>query len=200
MAGGYSAASFLGTLLATLIGVVIGFRLDRYAESRNQRNTTVQHLRAIKSELEDNRNILSNNYEIIDYLQEEGNSGTHYALTICSMTAWESAQNGEIVEHVDEDLYSDIQELYSDYTAINESIKRLRTELLHPDLLDSGEKSDIFPDTWTVEVARWDSERERVETTGLGDLIKSKSNRAKISTDGLIEKIDEEIQRIQSRI
>jgi len=202
MSGGFSIFSFLGTLFATLIGVFIGFRLDRFSESRSSKNTTIQHLETIDEELEQNKEILSQNWNIINYLQHEGNDGEHYALSICSTSAWEAAQDDNIIEHIDPELYREIQSLYSSYENLNELVKRLRTEVLHPDVVGDKEtgEPDIFPETWTIEVARWNSELEEVELTGLGDLIKDTSNGLKVETQGLQSQVDREKEKLSESL
>lgn len=191
-----SIAGFISTLLATLIGVGLGFRLDKVLENRARKKTVQQHLEAVVEELESNKNIIKQNRNVIKHLQDEGNNATHYALRKFSSNAWEAALDNQFIEHLDDDdLYQNLQSLYANIDSTNELIKRLRTESLHPRM---GETENEYLDTevWTVNVAYWDRSREEVEETGLADLIKSESDNLNIEIDGVKTELEDIITRL----
>ena len=189
--------SILPTFFATLSGVIIAFRLDRYAERKRARETTLEQLKTIKSELDENSDTLESNYRVINQLQEEGNSASHYALALCSTSAWEASLDKSVIEHIDPTLYRELQQVYSKTEAVNELVRRLRTESLHPQL---GEDEDILESgIWTISVSYWNANRERVEDIGLGDLIKNRSNETKVKLEGVEQRIDEEVNELENK-
>lgn len=57
-------------MLATLAGVGIAFKLDRSVEQKRKQSRVIQHLKAVKGELDQNRSIAVNTLSLISKLQE----------------------------------------------------------------------------------------------------------------------------------
>lgn len=186
---------FILTLTATLIGVLIAFKLDRKAEQQTRKETIIQHLRAIQRELNSNSNAIENNFQVINYLQGNGNDASHYALEPFSTSAWEAAVEDQLVEHIDNETYSDLQDLYTQLENVNELVRRLRTESLHPEM--NQDSDTVWEDTWTISIAYWDETEEGIRETGLGDLIKNRSNQVNIKIDSVTTEIEGVIDSLE---
>lgn len=186
-----TAVGFVSTLVATLIGVYIGFRKDRKAAAKNSRKTAVSHLKSIKTELDSNSEILGQNYRLLREMQGGSLDVDHYSVSLLSTNAWESAQNGDVIEYLDSKSYTEIQSLYTQIDNLNEQIRRLRTELLHSTVGETDEIGPIELDEWTIEVAVW--EDGEISQTGLGDLIKNKSNQINGSIPAIKSSIQQNI-------
>lgn len=188
---------FFSTLTATLIGVLIAFRLDQIAKNRNREKTIIQHIHAIERELENNREVIEHNFKVIDHLQQKENDSSHYTLEPFSTTAWNAALQDRLVENLNEESYQNLQEVYTQINNVNELIKRLRTESLHPDLKEANEENDasIFADKWTITVTYWDKSENEVRETGLGDLIKNRSNEINMEIRSIERELKSEIEK-----
>lgn len=196
---------FVLTLFATLAGVVIAFQLERRAESNSRKETVTQHLEAVKRELNRNSEVIWQNHRVIGYLQKTDSDALHYSLEPLSHSAWDAAVQDQIIDSIEGSLYQDLQKLYSRTENVNELIKRLRTESLHPELNGSGNDSsggnssssvDIWDDAWTMSMVHWDKSEDEVRENGLGDLIKNRSNEVNIQIDGVSDKIQSEKERL----
>jgi len=181
---------------ATLIGVLIAFKLDRRAQRESRRGTVKLHLEAISNELDANKETIDRNFQVVNFLQGEGNGADHYTLEPYSAGAWEAAVSDQLIEHIDGELYNDLQELYREIGNVNELIKRLRTESIHPEV-DDDETDTAYGMDWTITVAYWHSSHEEVRKTGLGDLIKNRSNRVNILIDGVENDLDDAIEEME---
>lgn len=191
---------FLSTLLATLIGVVIAFWNDRKIEQANQYKQAIQHLRSIKEELKRNRGTTNHTIDVVTMLQDEhGGESSHYAVDLLSTEAWSAALNDGIIKSINNDLYRELNEIYYRTNAINELIRRLRTESLHP-TLGEHEDTGIFDwEVWTITVTYWDEEEEAVKEAELATILKNKSNSLGIRIDGVSRSIDEAINELEDK-
>lgn len=196
--GSASAFGFMSTAAATLIGVFIAFLLESRRQTSNRRETSVQHLKSIKRELKNNSKIAEGNYKVITELQRNGNDASHYVLDVCSTSEWEAALSANLIEFVDSSLYEDLQSAYSDIQSLNEMVARLRTEPLHPEVSEDRTNKLLEFDTWTLSVLYWDASQDEVMQSGLGDIIKRRSNETRVKINGIIEDIEDEIESIES--
>lgn len=190
-------AGSLGTLLATLIGVYTAFNLDRRARRRNKQRRVYEHLRSIRYELEMNQSNADKVDQIIRHLQQSDTEAAHYTLDIYSTDAWGAALDEQIIDNVDEGLYEDLQSVYTEIKRLNELIKRLRTEWLHPEIGETRGSGGYEYQVWTTSLVEWDEDKERAELTSLGPLIKDRSRSINRSINQLSEELEEEIDRLQ---
>jgi len=187
---------FFSTLIATLIGVRRGFKNDRKLNRINSRNATIQNLRAINSELDRNKELASRNYDVIDDIQSRDSTEVdHYTLEVFSRSAWNTASSRDLSEDLSEDIYVDLQETYSKIQSINEQIGRLRTEILHPDVGKEEDMGPISIPNWSLTVAYWSDDEDKVQDGEFGSVIKNRCNSLKIKISGL--NIEKEIERLE---
>lgn len=189
-------AGFISTLIATLIGVRRGFTKDRKLSRIRSRETTIQNLRAIQSELERNKEISENNFSVISEMQErETIDSDHYVLQIYSKSGWESATGSQLSENLSQEFYFELQETYSRIESINEQIQRLRTEILYPDIGEEEEFGPVTIPNWSLEVTYWSEDDNEVKIDELGSVIKSRSDSLKVKITGI--DFEEEITRLE---
>lgn len=184
------------TLAGSLIGVFVGFRLDRRAEQRREREAVLEYLKSIREELKNNKQVVTGNYRVIADIQGSDSTSDHYALSLCSSSAWNAAVGNQIVEEIDGDLYADLQQLYSKSQSMNEQIKRLRTEPLY-DEIESEEEDEFGVKIWTIPVRYWDDTHDSVESAGLGDLIQKHCNDVKMDIEEVETSIESEIEDLR---
>jgi len=185
------------TSAGSLVGVLAGFALDRKVEEKKRRQALAEQLRGIQEELDSNKTVVNGNYRVIADLQSGGGKTDHYALSLCSSSAWEASVGDQIVEEIDSSVYSDLQRIYSQCESLNEQIRRLRTEQLHPQIKE--EEVDAFGvEIWTISVRYWEESTGSVQTTGLGDMIQEKCNDIRMDIDEIESKIEKELDDCQS--
>lgn len=200
MSGFDFLSGFLATLLATLIGVAVAFWNDRKIDQVNQYQRTKQHLRSIEEELTRNRKTIDHIIDVVAKLQdEEGGESSHYAVDILSTEAWRAAIDDGIIESLDGELYRDLNEIYYRTKAVNELIRRLRTESLHPSLGEKEDEGLLDWEVWTITVTYWDEEKEDVKEAELATVLKNKSNRLGIRIDGVIDSIDDQVGVLEKK-
>lgn len=188
----------VATLIATLIGVRRGFQKDRKAEQQRRVRTTIQHLKAIDKELTLNSGVASGNHQLINSLLDGDNEHIdHYSIDIYSTDAWDAAVNDKMIEHISEDIYSDIQEIYSITKRTNELIMRVQTEPLHPQVGEKQEWGEIEFKKWSISVNYWDEESETIKQAELGELIKRRSNRINIGIQAVNQSLEDEIRDLE---
>lgn len=190
-------AGSIGTLVATLIGVYIAFKLDRRAGRRNKRRRVHEHLRSIKYELEMNQANADKVDQIIRHLQQTDTEAAHYILDIYSTDAWDSALDEQIIDNVDEGLYEDLQRTYTEIKRLNELIKRLRTEWLHPEIGDTRGSGGYEYRVWTTSLVTWDENHDKADLTSLGPLIQDRSRSVDQSIHQLSDLLEEEIDQLK---
>ncbi|WP_178915173.1 hypothetical protein [Natronomonas gomsonensis] len=192
---------FLATLIATLIGVERGFKKDRQAERDRARKTTLQHLNAIENELELNHSNAGGNYELIDELQQKTDiDSDHYSLEPYSTDAWDAAVSDQVIENISSETYTHLQETYSLIKSTNEQIRRLRTESLHENIGNTIDYGATEMPVWTMEVSYWNRQSSEVDTKGLGELIRDRSNRIRVKASGDLENIEQETENLRERL
>ncbi|MFD1641801.1 hypothetical protein [Halohasta litorea] len=195
-----TAVSFISTLFATLIGVYIAFGLDRRAKKEDGTKTNLNSLLALRNELELNQDIAIGNYKT---LSEQGDSDVdvdHYSVDLYTVDSWNAAVQSNVLSKIDPDLHKSIHRHYSQIMSTNEQIRRLRMEPLHQRLEEDSDDGPIALDVWTIRVSYWDEQEERVMECGLGDLIRNRSNRIKIKSTSLEDRLDDEIDELESSI
>lgn len=191
---------FISTLLATLTGVIVGFWNDRKIEQIRQYDRTIQHLQAIEKELTRNRETINHTIDVISRLQDnEGGETSHYAVDLLSTDAWGAALNEGIIDSLDMKLYKNLNEVYYRAGAINELIKRLRTESIHPLLGEVQEEGIFETEVWTITVTYWDEDEGRIKEAELATVLKEKENSLGIRIDGVTEDIKESISDLERK-
>lgn len=191
---------FLSTLFATLIGVAVAFWNDRKIEQRNQYNRTIQHLQSVNKELDRNREAINHTIDVITKLQDDqGGNSSHYAVDLLSTDAWSAALDDGIIESVDRDLYEKLNEVYYRTNSINELVRRLRTESLHPSLGESKDTGVLETEIWTITVTYWNEEEETIQEAELATVLKSKSNSLGIRIDGVSDRISSSIEELEEK-
>lgn len=188
---------FVAVLLATLIGVYLAFRLDRFRQEQQTRRRAINHLRSIRTELKLNEQRLNANRQLIKHLQNRDPEGDHYILESLETAAWIAALEEPIVGTVSNDVYEPLQDTYSSINSINSLIDRQKDEMHHPVIGSEGKFGHKTYEIWTMSVDYFDHESEEVDYTGLGPLIKNRSRSLRYK-DGLIEKLNNEIERLEN--
>jgi len=198
--GGFNLAiGFFSTLLATLIGVIVGFWNDRMTDEIKSYARAIQHLNSVNTELERNRETINHSVDVISDLQEDGGGETsHYAIDLLSVDAWRAAVQDGLVDAVDSDLYQELNEIYYRTKAVNELIRRLRTESIHPSLGESDEEDLLADEMWTISVTYWNEEADEIREADLATVIKKRCNSLGIRIDGVSDDIDEAIKDLKS--
>lgn len=192
----------LATLFATLIGVLIAFKLDRRAEDTKKRKRVLQHMRAVQKELNQNEEIGWGNHSLIRELQEmDEPEADHYAPNLFMTDAWDAAIEDQLIDLVPAELYYELQGHHHDIKSTNELIRRLRIEAVDPrigELVHDGSWEYI---NWTYSVYYYDHDSEEVDHLGLGPLILHQcgdlagdSNQLQQSLDNVIEEIESSLQ------
>lgn len=173
----------LGTLVATLIGVIVAFKLDHRSQEQRKVSRVEQHLRALRREVERNRQIASENRSLMRAYQNGRNDEdiAHYVVEPYSTDAWKAALNEQILNYVDEELYELLQMVYGDIQTANEYVQRVRMEPLYEEFGRKQGNGVFRREAWTISVHHWDSAREKIGIYSIGALIENKS--ASISTN-----------------
>jgi|GEM_PF-7005316 len=175
--------------------------LDRLYEGRaereRKRDRVLQHLRAIENEIGLNKETAHGNSSVIRAIQESGPTADHYVVELLSTDAWDAALDEQLIGVVDLELYSDLQSLYYLKKRTNELTKRLRTEILHPSMGQTVERMGRQSKVWTITVTHWDPRQEKVDSTGLGPLIRRNFAKVEASIRECREGLEQEIQRLE---
>lgn len=191
------ALGFIATLIATLIGVEKGFEKDREAKNSDEKRRVLNHIRSVRNELNANKSAAESNYRLLRSMQSsDGLDSDHYSVMLLSTESWGAAVDGRINQEIDEDLYSEIQELYSDFQYINELIRRVRTEPLHQRIGDSESIGELELEVWSITVTHWNDEAGEPDVSMLGDLIKNECNQANIKAKNISNRLDNEIEKL----
>lgn len=191
-------SQFVAVLLATLIGVYLAFRLDRFQRKRQTQQQTIDHLRSIKNEIQTNKERIEANQKMIRHLQQQNRKGNHYILTPLETDAWLSALEEPIVGIVSNDVYEQLQDNYSKMKVVNSLIDRQKSEMHHPVIGSEESSGTISYEVWTISVEYYDITEEEVDYLGLGVLIWQKLNYFQ-ELDSLVELLDEEIKRLNKQ-
>lgn len=193
---------FLGTLIATGIGVYAAFRLDRKLEQRRLHQTVRADLDSISQELERIQQITDANRHLLSQFQNRKNDVPYYVLRQYPTDAWRASLQDELVEVLGADLFEDLLQVYSDADHLNQLIERTHIEWLHPDIgqdesgiLDKlgGHAGNIFDrDTiWSIGVNYYNEDKEEMDLLALGPLIKRLSADLGRDAKGLSEDVKE---------
>lgn len=197
---GSQLVSFISTLFATLIGVYIAFWLERQAKNRDRRQTNLNSLLALRSEIQRNKGIAVGNHNTVAQQADSDPDVDHYSIDMYNIDAWDSAVQNNILSQIDPDLHESIQQVYSQIKSTNELIKRLRVEPLHDQLEENPNDNPYGLEPWTIRVSYWDEQEQKVMESGLGNLIGDRSNRIKIKLESVEDKLDHEINRLKLKM
>lgn len=187
---------FFAVLIATLIGVYSAFLLDHWQQEQKTRKRACDHLHSIKSEVKTNLKRAEANDELIRQLQQRNPEGDHYILEPFETDAWEAAMEEPIIGTVSGELYRELQSLYSRSKLVNSYINNQRDEMHHHVIGEEGGRGSFSYEIWTISVDFYDHDKEKVDYTGLGPLIRNEANSIKSSKD-IIKELEEEIERLQ---
>jgi hypothetical protein len=190
------ALQFVSVLLATLIGVYSAFLLDHWKQEQKARKQAGDHLQSIKSELQTNLDRAESNRQLIKHLQRRKPEGDHYLLEPLETDAWKAAVEEPILGTVSNELYDDLQDLYSDTKLANSLISRQRDEMHHETLGEEEGTGGYTYEVWTINVDYYDEDKERVATYGLGPRIRDEFESIVITSE-IIEEIDSEIENLR---
>ena len=197
---GSQLVSFISTLFATLIGVYIAFWLERQAKNRDRRQTNLNSLLALRSEIQRNKGIAVGNHSTVAQQAGSDPDVDHYSIDMYNIDAWDSAVQNNILSQIDPDLHESIQQVYSQIKSTNELIKRLRVEPLHDQLEENPNDNPYGLEPWTIRVSYWDEQEQKVMESGLGNLIGDRSNRIKIKLESVEDQLDHEINRLKLKM
>ena len=193
-------SQILPTLVGSLIGVFVAFRLDRQVEQRQNKEDTLKILKSVKKELEMNKHVAKGNYQVIAELQENETNSDHYALSLFEASSWKTAAGSQLIGELNSEAYSDLQDIYTQSKSLNEQIKRLRTEAVHPNIGEVDKDEPFEMRVWTISVRYWDSNTNTVETTGLGELIQERSKTLRLDIDDLNPILDDVISKLEHEL
>lgn len=191
-----------GTLIATLIGVWTAFSLDRISEARAEKREALHRVRAIIRELEGNNQLLNEHRAVIKHFQRgrQQHDPDHYTVKKLSSQSLGGVSEHNLVEHLPEGVYGDLQEVFLEVTNLNELVSRLRFEMLHPELgqmeMNGGYKHEI----WTVNIGHFDSNQEEVRTLGLGPLILREGGEVQGKIADVMESLANESERLSEEL
>ncbi|WP_415382959.1 hypothetical protein [Halosimplex sp. TS25] len=198
--GGFSVfTGFLSTLFATLIGVIVAFFNDRQINKAKKYQRTRQHLLSVQEELKRNRETVNHNIDVISHLQSEnGGNTSHYSIDVLSDDSWQAALEEGVIDSLDTDLYKDLNEIYYQVEALNELIRRLRTESIHPSLGEELDKGAFDMEIWSITVTYWDEDAEEIREADLATVIKKRSNSLGIRIDGVSDEIKTQLDKLEA--
>ena len=198
--GGFSVLTgFLSTLLATLIGVMVGFFNDRQIDKAEKYQRARQHLLSVQEELKRNRKTLNHNIDVISRLQgKNGGNTSHYSIDVLSDDSWQAALEEGVIDSLETDLYKDLNEIYYQVEALNELIRRLRTESIHPSLGEELDEGVFDTEIWSITVTYWDEDAEEIREADLATVIKKRSNSLGIWIDGVSDEIQSQLDDLES--
>ncbi|WP_256545442.1 AlbA family DNA-binding domain-containing protein [Halobellus inordinatus] len=178
------------------------WQLDRLYENRRERERkkqrVLQYLRALEKELDLNNKSAKGGRKLLRKLQQNHQvDSDHYVIDLLATDAWDAALDEQLIEIISQDVYQQLQEQYKLIRSTNELIRRLRTEVLHPEI--GTEKSDDWGDfrIWTITVSFWNSEKEEMDYLGLGPLIMQKLSEVQKSTREISPELTSEIERLE---
>lgn len=148
-------------------------------------------MRAISYELELNQANADKIDQILQHLQQTDPEAAHYILNIYSTDPWDAALDEQIIDNVNEEL----QSTYTEIKRLNELIKRLRTESLHPELGETRGSGGYGYPLLSTSLVAWEATKEEVGQTPLGPLIRERSLPIIRSIPELLGLLEEEIGR-----
>lgn len=192
---------FFATLFATLIGVGTAFWLDRQAEQQRTKERVLNHLRALRQEMEMNEDAAEENRGLLGVLsgQQRGRvpEADHFVLSMFAVDAWDAALQEQLLDVVPPDLYHDLQRLYAQVRSTNELIRRLRSS--SQDMVGGrpDDRQQAFLKNVDYAVAYWDADDEEVDVWMLGILIELRCREIKDRIGDISGSLDDEIDRIE---
>jgi len=190
---------FLSTLLATLIGVMVAFFNNRQIDKAKKYQRTRQHLLSVQEELKRNRETVNHNIDVISRLQgKNGGNTSHYSIDVLSDDSWQAALGESVIDSLDTALYKDLNEIYYQVEALNELIRRLRTESIHPSLGEELDEGVFDTEIWSITVTYWDEDAEEIREADLATVIKKRSNSLGIRIDGVSDEIQTQLCELKS--
>lgn len=192
---------FLPVLIATLIGVITAFELERWRDDRKSKARVLEQLRSLKKELDENLGVQSGHNRVIQRQQSSSRTeGDHYTLDLYSTDVWDAVLEDNLLDVIPADLFYDLQDLYSEIKSINELVRRLRTEALHPDLGEIQDSSFGEHRIWTQTVDYFDKNRGEIRSIGLGAQIRNRGDNIGSDMENVQQEIDTQIERLEKEL
>lgn len=197
-----SLLRFLATLSATLIGVFVAFRLNRWVDEKSRKQRVLNNLKSLRKEIEINRATADGIARLVRQFQN-GNineKADHYVVEMYIAEAWVSGLQEQMQAEISSSTFSDLQELYSKIKSANEYARRTRTEALHPSLGEMEGVGGYEYEIWTMGIHYWDHSEEEVKLLALGPLLKHEASEIQVKSRKILTELDSEIDTLQEEI